>query len=411
MSREANVSGPEPSLGQLDGCPSVGLIGAARECAELRRTFSSRGFSVVAFEVNCEGVPRTTAVSSPLVDADLFHLGEPDALIVCTPVALTPARGADTSALADTVRTVAGRLRRGQLVLLAVPAPPGTTRRLLLPLLAASGLTVGRDFFLACSPPSTAVEGRVVGGLDEASARAALALWARAGVPASGVSSPEAAEVCAAVAPVLAAVRAAAVNELRLACDRMGVDAWEVLAASGQPALALPISGCCPELPLLAWGARQWGASFGLLEGATQLNAAMSSYVIWKVVDALNAAGKAVRGSRVVILGVSDERDADAPQKTTGFELLELLREKGAVVTYDDPRAHGVPGMGHRAHPAPAESRTLTPEYLAAQDCVLIATDHPAYDYEFIVRHSRLVVDTHNATRSVTSGRERTVRC
>lgn len=406
------MPGPSSSPEQPGGPPSVGLIGAARDREGLARTFSSRGFSVLAFEVDRGGVPDARAASSPRAAAGLARLGEPDALVVCTPVALTPARGADTSALAAAARTVAGHLRRGQLVLLAVAAPPGTTRRLLLPLLAASGLTPGRDFLLACGPPSPGAGGRrVVGGFDEAGAEAAMALLARAGVPATRVSSPEAAEVCGAVTPVLAAVRAAAVNELRLACDRMGVNAWEVLAASGGPAPASLTDAYSPEPPLLAWGARQWGSSFGLLEAATRINAAIPGYLISKVADALNGAGKAVRGSRVAILGTTCKKDVNDPRESPGFGLLDLLIKKGAVVTYNDPHVASLPRVSDWPHSEPMQSQALTPEYLGAQDCVLIATDHSAYDYPFILTHSKLVIDTCNTTRAVIVGREKSVRC
>lgn len=406
------MSGPEPSPEQSTGRRSVGLIGPARDRADLARTFAMGGLSVLAFEPEHGSAPDALAASSSLATAGFVRLGEPDALVVCTPVTLTPARGADASALAAVGRAVAGRLRRGQLVLLTSSVPPGTTRDVLLPPLAATGLVCGRDFFLGYS--ATSVEDgtlrAAVGGFDEAGTRAATALFARVGVLVTPLPSPEAAEVCGAVAQTLVTIRAAATNELKVACDRMGVDVWEVLAASGQRFFTPTPGGRAPEPLLLAWGARRWGASFRLLEAATEINAAVPAHVVTKVADALNDAGKAVRGSKVAILGMADKKDTDDPRASPSFELMDLLLKKGAAVSYNDPLIPSLPPARCRPESEPMHSQPLTAAYLAEQDCVLIALDHTAYDYEFVVRHSRLVVDPRNATKGVTSGREKIVR-
>lgn len=405
------MSSPESSQGQPTGRASVGLIGPARDREDLARTFASCGFSVLEFDPERDSDPDAPAAGSSPPIASPVQLGEPDALVVCTPVVLTPARGADTRALAAAGRAVAGSLRRGQLVLLTGPAPPGTTRDVLLPPLAATGLVCGRDFFLAHSV-AAAADGtrRVVGGLDEASTRAGVILFARAGVGVTPLPSPEAAEVCGAVAQTVATVRAAAANELKVVCDRLGVDVWEVLAASGEHALSPTPGGCAPEPLLLVWGARRWATSFRLLEIAAEINTAMPGHVITKMADALNDAGKSVRGSRIAILGVAYKKDADDPYESPGCELMDHLLKKGGVVSYNDPHIPSLPRMRHRPRLAGMESQALAADYLARQDCVLIATGHTAYDWNFIVRHSKLVVDTRNATSGVTSGREKIVR-
>ncbi|MBN9120659.1 MAG: hypothetical protein J0I06_16165 [Planctomycetes bacterium] len=216
------------------------------------------------------------------------------------------------------------------------------------------------------------------------STRAAAELFTRAGFGTVSVSSVEAAEVCGALGALYRTIQAAAANELKVACDRMGVDAWEVVAAAG--ALSAAPTPTIDPAALLSWGARRWGGTFRLLDAAVEINAAMPDYVIGKVADALNDAGKAVRGSKVAILGMAYKKDVDDPRESPSFELLDHLLKKGAAVSYNDPM----------------HSQPLTPEYLAAQDCVLIATDHTAYDYDFIVRHSKLVIDTRNATKAVT---------
>lgn len=200
------------------------------------------------------------------------------------------------------------------------------------------------------------------------------------------------------------AVRAALANELKVVCDQLGVGVCEALGACGEPTLAPTPGGCDAELFLLAWGARRGNAPTRLLDAAAEINSAMPAYVVAKVGDALNDAGKAVRGSKVAILGMAQKKDGNDSEEAPSFELLDLLLKKGARVSYNDPHVPSLPRLD------PLDSTALTAEYLAGQDCVLIATDHTEYDYAFIVAHSRLVVDTRNATRAVTSGREKVVR-
>jgi UDP-N-acetyl-D-glucosamine dehydrogenase len=250
----------------------------------------------------------------------------------------------------------------------------------------------------------------VVGGLDDASAAAAIGLWTRAGVGARRVSSLEAAEVCGAVAPLVRSIQTAAANELKVACARMGVDVWEVIGASGQRSLTPTCSADDPAA-LLVWGARRWGASFRLFECAVEINSGMSAFLISELSDVLNDRGKAVRGSKIAILGIAHTKDTNTLDRSPSLELMDLLRRKGALVSYNDPH---IPSLLHVPHGPPLEpihSQPLTAEDLSEQDCVLIAMDHSAYDYDFIVRHSKLVIDTRNATQYVTCQREKIVRC
>ena len=207
----------------------------------------------------------------------------------------------------------------------------------------------------------------------------------------------------------------ALVNELKVLYDRMGIDVWEVIDAARTKPFGFqafyPGPGlgghCIPIDPFyLAWVARKYGLSTRFIELAGEVNAAMPAYVVSRLADALNDAGKPVRGSRVAILGMAYKKDVDDARESPGFELMELLLKKGARVTYNDPHIPALPAARH--HPGlHMASSELTPDYLAAQDCVLIATDHSAYDYDWIVRHSRLVIDTRNATRGVKDGRDR----
>ncbi|RIK71917.1 MAG: nucleotide sugar dehydrogenase [Planctomycetota bacterium] len=354
-------------------------------------------------------------------------MAEADAILVCVPTPLSETRDPDLSYVVGTVRTVAQTLRPGQLIVLESTTYPGTTRDVVLPELAAAGLEVGRDFFLAYSPEredpgnqqySAARIPKVVGGHDAASLAVAAALYRAVVVDVVPVSSCEVAEACKILENTYRAVNIALVNEMKMLCDRMGMDVWEVIDAAKTKPFGFqafyPGPGlgghCIPIDPFyLSWVARKHGGSTRFIELAGEVNSSMPQYVIGRVVEALNAAGKPVRGSRVAVLGVAYKRDVDDPRESPSFVLMEKLLALGADLSYNDPHVPHLPRM--RAHDLPPmDSRELTAEYLAAQDCVLIATDHSAYDYNFIAAHAPLVVDTRNATRRVKVGREKIVR-
>src|SRR5690606_36172992 len=208
-------------------------------------------------------------------------------------------------------------------------------------------------------------------------------------------------------------VNIALVNELKMLCDQMGMDVWEVIdAAKSKPfgyQAFYPGPGlgghCIPIDPFyLSWVARKHGMSTRFIELAGEINTSMPDYVVNRVMKELNDAGKAVRGSRIGVLGGAYKRDVDDPRESPSFVLMETLLALGAVLTYNDPHVPTLPQM--RAHQLPAmDSQELTSEYLAGQDCLLIATDHTAYDYQYIVDHAPLVVDTRNATKNVARNR------
>jgi UDP-N-acetyl-D-glucosamine dehydrogenase len=297
----------------------------------------------------------------------------------------------------------------------------------MLPELSQKDLEVGRDYFLAYSPEREDPGNRqfsadkipkVVGGYDLLSRRVAEALYRSVAVDVVPVSSCETAELCKILENTYRAVNIALVNELKMLCDRIGIDVWEVIdAAKTKPfgyQAFYPGPGlgghCIPIDPFyLSWVARQHGTSTRFIELAGEVNSQMPDYVLRRVSEALNKARKPVSGSRIAILGVAYKRDVDDPRESPSFVLMEGLLEQGAALTYNDPHIPHLPKM--RAHNLPAmESCELTADYLASQDCVLIATDHSSYDYAFIVEHSRLVVDTRNATRGVVAGREKIVK-
>jgi UDP-N-acetyl-D-glucosamine dehydrogenase len=354
-------------------------------------------------------------------------LSSADAVLICVPTPLSETRDPDLSYVISTVRTVARHLREGQLIVLESTTYPGTTRDVVQPELARSGLAVGEDYFLAYSPEredpgnqqfSAAKIPKVVGGYDELSREAAVALYRSVVVDVVAVSSCAAAEACKILENTYRAVNIALVNELKVLCDRMGMDVWEVIDAARSKPFGFqafyPGPGlgghCIPIDPFyLSWVARKHGMSTRFIELAGEINSAMPQYVIARLAETLNSVSKPVRGSRVAVLGVAYKRDVDDPRESPSFVLMEKLLALGAMVSYNDPHVPTLPKM--RGHDLPAmESCELTPEYLASQDCVLIATDHSAYDYDFIVKHALLIVDTRNAAKGVISGREKIVK-
>jgi len=423
---------------------TVGIIGLGYVGLPLARAFTGAGLRVLGFDIDPGKIAKLNAGRSYIkqipdamiagMRADGFEatdrferLNEPDAILICVPTPLTDTRDPDLTYVVNSARAVAGRLRRGQLVVLESTTYPSTTRGVVLPVLESAGLAAGRDFFLAFSPeredpgnPTFSVTSipKVVGGLDDPSADVACALYGTIVPRVVRVSTPEVAEACKILENTYRAINIALVNEMKVLYDRMGIDVWEVIDAAKTKPFGFqafyPGPGlgghCIPLDPFyLSWIARQYGMNTRFIELAGEVNTAMPAFVVSKVADALNEAGKPIKGSKVAILGMAYKKDVDDPRESPGFELMDLLLKKGAVVTYNDPHIAALPRMRHWPHLSMTSS-ALTPEYLATQDCVLIATDHSAYDYGFIVAKSRLVIDTRNATKAVTAGREKIVR-
>jgi UDP-N-acetyl-D-glucosamine dehydrogenase len=422
----------------------VGIIGLGYVGLPLAKTFTKGGFRVLGFDVDKQKVDKLNAGKSYIKQfpdaviaemrgkfeaTDRFdRLGEPDAVLICVPTPLTDAREPDLSFVEKSAEAVAAQLRPGQLVVLESTTYPTTTRGVVLPILEKTGLKAGKDFLLAFSPeredPGNATFSvsnipKVVGGLDAASGDAACALYGAVVPQVVRVNSPEVAEACKILENTYRAINIALVNELKVLYDRMGIDVWEVIDAAKTKPFGFqafyPGPGlgghCIPIDPFyLTWVARKYGMNTRFIELAGEVNTSMPHYVVTRVAEALNEAGKPVKGSKVALLGMAYKKDVDDPRESPSFELLELLLKKGARVTYNDPHIPTLPRMRHYPDLEPLASQALTPEYLAAQDCVLIATDHTAYDYAFVVKHSRLVVDTRNATKGVTAGREKVVK-
>jgi UDP-N-acetyl-D-glucosamine dehydrogenase len=435
----------EELAGRIRGrTATIGIIGLGYVGLPLAHTFSSRGFRVLGFDTDPAKVEKLRRGESYIghipgdtiremrrnrfdATSDPGRLGEADVVIICVPTPLTDAREPDLTYVVGSARAVAATLRRGQIVILESSTYPTTTRAVVLPILEGTGLRAGEDFFLAYSPEredpgnpnySTSTIPKVVGGLDPRSLDLATAVYRDVVVNVVPVSSPEAAEACKILENTYRAVNIALVNELKVLYDRMGIDVWEVIDAARTKPFGFhafyPGPGlgghCIPIDPFyLTWVARQYGLNTRFIELAGEVNTSMPAFVVSKVADALNDAGKPVKGSKVALLGMAYKKDVDDPRESPSFELMDLLLRKGAEVSYNDPHVPSLPRMRHWPHLA-MDSTPLSADYLAEQDCVLIATDHSAYDYDFIVTHSRLVIDTRNATKGIKAGREKIVR-
>ncbi|QDT51359.1 UDP-N-acetyl-D-glucosamine 6-dehydrogenase [Symmachiella dynata] len=425
-----------------DKTAKIGIVGLGYVGLPLIRAFIASGFDTMGFDVDQrkvdllkagktyidhikpEWIQEWTASGKFEPTADMARLAEADTLLICVPTPLSDSRDPDLSYVEGTAKQIAAVLRPGQLVILESTTYPGTTRDVLLPILSASGLEAGKDFYLAYSPEREdpgnldfSADGipKVVGGIDETSSRLAKLLYDSAIVNTVPVSSPEVAEACKILENTYRAVNIALVNELKMLLDRMDIDVWEVIDAAKTKPFGFqafyPGPGlgghCIPIDPFyLSWVARKEGMQTRFIELAGEVNTHMPQYVIDRLALALNEHGKPIKGSKICVLGVAYKKDVDDPRESPSFVLMDLLRERGAVLSYSDPHVPKLPQMRHHDVPD-LSSEELTPEFLASQDCLLISTDHTRFDYEAIVRHGQLIVDTRNSTKNVVDGREK----
>jgi UDP-N-acetyl-D-glucosamine dehydrogenase len=422
----------------------VAVVGLGYVGLPLAETFAWGGYPVLGYDIDPEKIAKLRRGESYIghicservaelaasgrfeATSDPRRFADADAILICVPTPLGEAREPDLSYVAGTGEAIRPHLRRGQLVVLESTTYPGTTEELLQPLLEAGGLKAGRDFFLAYSPEredpgnrdyATRNIPKVVGGVDRVSRDLAVALYEPIVDGVVPVSGTRVAEACKILENTYRAVNIALVNELKGVFARMGIDVWEVIAAARTKPFGFqafyPGPGlgghCIPIDPFyLTWVARKHGLHTRFIELAGEVNAAMPQYVVDRVVEALNDEGKALRGSRVCVLGVAYKKDVDDPRESPAFPILEMLQARGALVSYNDPHVPTLPRMRH--HTLRLDSQPLTPEFLGGQDCVLIVTDHSRYDYDFVVENARLVVDTRNATAGCRAPRGRVVK-
>lgn len=415
---------------------TIGVVGLGYVGLPLAVEKAKVGFHVIGFDRNPTRVGMVNAGKNYIKDVnsaelavvaklqtitatcDVSLLAACDVIVICVPTPLTPNRSPDISYIKNVAEQIAATLRPGQLVSLESTTYPGTTEEVVLPILLKSGLKVGSDFFLAFSPErvdpgnrrySTRNTNKVVGGMTPACLDVAALFYGQTIVDVVTVSSPRVAEMTKVFENTFRAVNIALVNELTLLCDRMGIDVWEVVDAAATKPFGImrfnPGPGvgghCIPIDPFyLAWKAKQYDFSTRFIELAGEINRSMPSFVREKIVRALNERERAVRGSRIVLLGVAYKRDIDDWRESPALKVLELLEKDGAEVVYHDPLVPEIVDYDGRAR----NSVDLTAERLRTSECVVVLADHTAIDWRFVLETSRLIVDTRNVYGSAEVG-------
>ncbi len=357
---------------------------------------------------------RATTDDSVIVDADV--------IVVCVPTPFTPQKEPDTSYIRDAARQIAAHLRIGQLIILRSTSYPGTTEEIVRPILERTGLQVGRDIFLAFAPEridpgNTRVTVDqvpiVVGGCDPASTSIAERFLRRLTKQVIQVSSPAAAEMTKLLENVFRNVNIALVNQVAQLCDRMGLDVWEITRAAatkpyGFMAFTPGLVGghCIPVDPYyLAWKAREYDFHMDFIELAARVNEEMPFYIVNRLAAALHESTPRNGRERVLVLGVAFKRDVDDARCSPALKVIELLGRRKVDVVFHDPYVPEIRVNGDHLL-----SQPLTRELIESADCVLILTDHSCFDYDAIVSGAPMVFDARNATRHVSSGREKIVK-
>ncbi|MBX5479289.1 MAG: nucleotide sugar dehydrogenase, partial [Pyrinomonas methylaliphatogenes] len=340
-----------------------------------------------------------------------------DCIIICVPTPLRKTKEPDISYILAATEEIKKSLRRGQLIVLESTTYPGTTDEVLLPAFEETGLKLDQDFLLAFSPErvdpgnpkyQTHNIPKVVGGVSPASTEAAAALYGQIVNEVHPVSSARVAEAAKLLENTFRAVNIGMANEMARLCYALGIDTWEVIrAAATKPFGFMPfypgpgIGGHCIPLDphYLSWKARQHGFESRFISLAEEVNSRMPEHVVQLVIDGLNDDRKALKGARILLLGVAYKKDVDDVRESPALSIIDRLRAKGADVRYHDPHVEEVrfDDAHTQAGGDPLRSVALTPEELAAADCVVIVTDHSKVDYEMVVEHARLIVDTRNA--------------
>lgn len=434
----------------------VGVIGLGYVGLPLALEFSLKGFNVIGFDldekknvfikqgesylkhIKSERIAEAVNTGRFTSTSDFSRLGEPDAIIICVPTPLDEHREPDLSYIVNTANTVARYLREGQLVVLESTTYPGTTEEVLLPLfesipighlevdsaIPASDkefvgrnnvptMKVGVDFYLAFSPEredpnnpdySTATIPKVIGGVTPRCLEVTQALYNNIIVKTVPVSSTRVAEATKLLENIYRSVNIALVNELKIVFEKMNIDVWEVIeAASTKPFGYHPFypgpglgGHCIPIDPFyLTWKAREHDVNTKFIELAGEINTSMPYYVVERASEALNMERKALNGSKVLILGAAYKKDIDDMRESPTLKLIEILREKGAQVEYNDPFVTKLPRT--RMYQYDMESVEISKENLETYDLVIVSTDHTIYDWQFIFENARLILDSRNA--------------
>ena len=415
---------------------TVGIIGLGYVGLPLAVEVARSGFRALGFDISDRvvrgingGASHIQDVSGEIVSAfvgegllaattDFSRLAECDAISICVPTPLNKIKDPDLSYVVQATRSVLAALRPGQLIILESTTFPGTTRDVLLPILEEGGLKAGTDFFLCFSPERvdpgnpawhTRNTPKVLGGLTPACLETGMALYGRVFDTMVPVESAEAAELVKVYENTFRMINIALANELAQACDRLGVDVWGVIDAAATKPFGFmkftPGPGlgghCIPLDPhYLSWKMRTLEYKTRMIELASEINAEMPEYVVRKVAEALNGDRKAVNGSRVLVLGVAYKKDIDDLRESPAMDIIRLLQDRGAEVSYHDPYCPEIRDDGHTTLKGlPMFSVPISAEALRPFDAVVVVTDHTNVDYGLVAEHARVVVDTRGVMR------------
>jgi UDP-N-acetyl-D-glucosamine dehydrogenase len=422
----------------------IGVVGLGYVGLPLLMEFVEQGFVTIGFDVDEKKVVQLNkgqsyikhiadnrvkkVIESKLFEAttDFARIKEVDCILICVPTPLTRYREPDLKYIRQTSETISRYLRKGQLVVLESSTYPGTTEEVMKPILENSGLKGDVDFWVAFSPEredpnnpdfNTRTIPKVVGANTEQARQLVAALYDQVIVQTVPVSSSQAAEATKLLENIFRSVNIALVNEMKIILDKMDIDVWEVIeAAKTKPFGYMPFypgpglgGHCIPIDPFyLTWKAREYEMNTRFIELAGEINTNMPYWVVQKLMDALNERGKSLKGSKILILGAAYKKDIDDARESPSFKLMEIMLEKGADVDYNDPFIPELPEM--RMYDIKRKSIDLTEANLAAYDCVLVSTNHSVYDFDYIVKHAQMVLDTRNATDQVAGKREKIVK-
>jgi UDP-N-acetyl-D-glucosamine dehydrogenase len=425
-----------------DRSARIGIVGLGYVGLPLAVEFAQVGFRVTGIDVDPRKVRSVNAGQSHIEDvptdtlkrlvdrgliraqADYAGCGKLDALLIAVPTPLRKTKDPDISYIVSALDAIAPQVRAGQLIVLESTTYPGTTDEVMRPALEARGLLVGRDIFLAFSPErvdpgnqryQTKNTPKVVGGSSPWCTKAAALLYGQAIETVHPVSSTQSAEMIKLLENTFRAVNIGLVNEIALMCEKLGLDVWEVIDGAATKPFGFMrfypgpgIGGHCIPLDphYLAWKLRTLNYSARFIELASEINGHMPEVVVRRATAMLNDARKSVRGSKIFILGVAYKKDTTDVRESPALDVIRLLEDEGAVVSFHDPHAGSIRTEDGQIEKGSA----LTARTLARADLVVIVTDHSAFDYATIVKHARRVLDTRNATRGVKGGRGKIVK-
>ncbi len=411
----------------------IGIVGLGYVGLPLMLRYNAIGYRVLGIDIDVDKVTKLNAGQSYIehiasehiakargtgfeATCDFARVSECDALILCVPTPLNKYREPDMSFVINTTDAIKPYLRAGQVVSLESTTYPGTTEEELLPRVQEGGLKVGEDIFLVYSPEredpgnpnfETRTIPKVIGGHTPSCLQVGIALYEQAIDRVVPVSSTKAAEMTKLLENIHRAVNIGLVNEMKIVADRMGIDIFEVVDAAATKPFGFtayyPGPGlgghCIPIDPFyLTWKAREYGLHTRFIELSGEVNKAMPEYVVGKLMDGLNDLGRALKGSRVLVLGIAYKKNVDDMRESPSVEIMELIEAKGGVVAYSDPHVPVFPKM--REHHFELSSEPVTPESLAGFDAVVLATDHDRFDYELILQQAPLIIDSRGKYRA-----------